>query len=385
MSSSDYAISSAPTDLSWNDVALSSTGQYIYASAGDSFVYASTDFGSTWTNMTNGADQQTSGWVVCSSTGQQVSVLGSESYVYSSADFGLTWTASERDFPGTTDMASDSTGQFLVLVGGPYFYRSTDYGQTFTEVRMQVNCCTTFITVFSFILQTEFSAISNCRAVASSGSGQYITMVCGTNGNGDVVYTSQNSGSTFANVAVLENYEFSTVTMTSSGQVQLVGSDFLGGVWISKDFGSTWTTTAASSFLAYEGIATFGSGTDIALVSMASVQKSTNYGSYYSLYSMYPVLPNAVGLSSNGKVMAVVGSNQGIYITTSMFSSGGGSSSSSSSGSSGLSAGGAAGVSIAVIAVVLAAVGFVLYKMGYCAAKSAEASKEMPMGAKSAV
>lgn len=210
-------------------------------------------------------------------------------------------------------------------------------------------------------------------------------MVCGTNGNGDVVYTSQNSGSTFANVAVLENYEFSTVTMTSSGQVQLVGSDFLGGVWISKDFGSTWTTTAASSFLAYEGIATFGSGNDIALVSMASVQKSTNYGSSYSLYSMYPVLPNAVGLSSNGKVMAVVGSNQGIYITTSMFSSGGGSSSSSSSGSSGLSAGGAAGVSIAVIAVVLAAVGFVLYKMGYCAAKSAEASKEVPMGAKSAV
>lgn len=173
--------------------------------------------------------------------------------------------------------------------------------------------------------------------------------------------------------------------MTSTGQVQLVGSDFLAGVWISKDFGATWTSTGASSLLSYEGVATFGSGAGIALASMASVQKSTNSGSSYTTYSMYPVLPNALGLSSDGKVLAVVGSNQGIYITTSMFSSSSSSSSSNGSGSSALSAGAAAGVSIAVIAVVLAVAGFVLYKMGYCAAKTTEASKDVPMSNKSAV
>jgi len=137
MSSSTYAISSAPTDLNWNDVALSSTGQYIYASAGDSFVYTSTDFGSTWSNLTTSGENDDplgSLWVVCSSTGQRVSVVGTDAFVYSSADFGETWTPSDGSYPQTTDMATDSTGQILVLVGGPYFYRSTDYGQTFSEV-----------------------------------------------------------------------------------------------------------------------------------------------------------------------------------------------------------------------------------------------------------
>ena len=137
-----------------------------------------------------------------------------------------------------------------------------------------------------------------------SSSGEYQTAVS----TGNYVYVSSNFGMTWTAKSRTAGLALRGVSISSTGQYQSVG--VLGGqIQVSSDFGMTWAPKAGS--LSWGDIAVSSTGQyQTACVAPGLIYFSRDYGFNWSEYASYEITEGdrfgtAVSLSANGNTVAV--------------------------------------------------------------------------------
>eukprot|EP01034_Spumella_vulgaris_P024932 gene24932-31330_t len=131
----------------WNSLESSTSGQYVYASFSSSKLYASQDFGRTWTlSSTVCSGCQTSA-AYCSGDGKYVLALvyGSQ-YAYLSSDYAATfiqlsstsnsiyWSQAALNGTYSAGVVCSSSGQVVVLLDQSGSKMSRNYGASFASI-----------------------------------------------------------------------------------------------------------------------------------------------------------------------------------------------------------------------------------------------------------
>jgi len=219
---------------------LSEYGQYQVAWSNQIFV--SDDFGDTWITGYTGTSYQ---WdyvdgIAISSTGQYMYAASSDQAVTGrSTNYGQTWTIGNLP-PGTDysyGVACSSNGQYVLLANrsGPFI--SSDYGASFTNV-----------TPTGF---TTFQSAQPC--MSESGQYQYISTFTGAT-SCNVIYKSSDYGLTFNPVTNFPNnfynlvseYDYS-INCSRDGSViftkirSCTSSPTTYSTVLSTDYGNNWT------------------------------------------------------------------------------------------------------------------------------------------------
>jgi hypothetical protein len=122
-------------------IATSANGQYVaFSSWGISGMYVSSNYGTSFVTIADFAINGQWGGISMSSSGQyMVSATGQNNgYIYYSSNYGLTWLQSNNSpYINWWDCAMDQTGQYCVAAPqGSYLYFSSSYGvywQQFTS------------------------------------------------------------------------------------------------------------------------------------------------------------------------------------------------------------------------------------------------------------
>lgn len=268
----------------WSSVAMSSTGQYITAVTGEGSVYVSSTYGVSWKVATG--TESTWQSVQMSSSGQYQVAASMSSFCMISGDYGVSWAVVNGCMGSVTagrkpqQAAMDSTGQYMGMAAislkrsrsrsrrldssQGFFYRSSNYGQTWlattisgageangyvisTNGSFQVACDSVTGTIYrSFDYGTSFSssvvAPGGWMNLVMSDSGQYIGVYSYTAG---LLYISRDFGVTWSSTT----YVFTAYSVSGTGQYWIGTAS--GFVYRSSDFGVSWTLSTAS----YESIA----------------------------------------------------------------------------------------------------------------------------------
>lgn len=245
-----------------SDVACSSTGNYVTLLLENSNVYYSSDYGNTWGSV--GFTPNAATFIAMSKDGQYQTLCRYGDYLYRSTNWGINWaqvtSAGARNWYA---IAISSSGQYQTAGDGSssgYIYRSTDYGVSFTPL-------------------TSAGARYWMWGAAMSNTGQYQYII----GNDGLtapftsqIYRSTDYGATWA--AVQSTQYKRSIECSSSGQYVMAGTDG-GQVWLSSNYGVTWTQANL-----YPSGSTLWSG--IAISATGQNMFAANYaGSQYSYYS----------------------------------------------------------------------------------------------------
>ena len=316
---------SAPT-TAWTSVASDSTGQYLVASANKTAtpMYTSINGGTTWTAKINGLPTLNSGnnynFVVASdSTGQNiVTVYANSTFntnaIFTSTNGGSLWTQQTTGLPNPntlvnwSSVASDSTGQKLVAcINGGDIYISTDGGSSWTVqtnglpatqawygvasnsdgtrlVAILSNSIYTYLNGL-WTLQSNAPNNLNWGAVASDSTGEKLVVIPSNSNGINYIYTSINYGVTWVQKSIPLSLFMTSVASDSTGQKIVIlgryrfsaGIAVYGGIIISKNGGTTWTQTDASSTLVWADVASNSTGSKLVAVVSSSTGNIYTY------------------------------------------------------------------------------------------------------------
>lgn len=200
----------------WYSVAMSADGNTVITAAYNTNIKITKNFGSTWSNATGtAADIGTTGigtWyaVTASADGSHLAVGkgdgGAASYIYTSSDGGTTWTTRTGAGVGKFySIASSSDGMKLVTGkrddagAGTNIYTSSDGGATWT-------------------IQSG-SPKQSWTSFASSSDGKYLAAGSFSGG----VYASNDSGVTWTEQTSIGTGPFYGIASSSNGQRLLTG------------------------------------------------------------------------------------------------------------------------------------------------------------------
>lgn len=230
-------------------------GKYMYLMKSDGNIIKSIDSGTNWTNPSRTGTAY--GDISCNSTGQYV-ITTSDDYngCYVSSNYGVSFS-SKAIAGGHYQTACSTDGSKMYVSGSNnYTFYSHNYGVTWNSVRMQLGLSPTFGTACngdgsivyhtgelgiykSVTSGTTFSLISgstNMRQCACSITGQYIISAR----NPGLVYISADYGSTWS--SKLYSAGWYSVAMSLDGKTQMVGAENGNIFCYSTDFGSSWLT-----------------------------------------------------------------------------------------------------------------------------------------------
>jgi len=269
--SNDFGVNWAPfaPNSTWGNISMSSTGQYIVASNDNTGIYVSANFGNSWT-LTSAPNLI---WtcISISSTGQYIAAsVSNADYIYVSANFGNSWTLTSTPALNWTGVAINSTGQHIAACGstdnftGNYIYTNANFG------------------IGSWTQATNVPL--DWTGIAINSTGQYIAGVVPSNSNYGIIYISSNFGSTWTikNVGSQYGNYVSQIKMSSNGQYMIAISvgQYL---FVSSDFGINWSNTSTLA-LNWTSITMSSSGQYIA--------DCVNAGGIYTgyLYNYMPAL-----------------------------------------------------------------------------------------------
>jgi alpha-tubulin suppressor-like RCC1 family protein len=230
---------------SWSKIACSSTCQYIVASAATGYLYVSTDYGDTWTAVVTDLSRNWRG-VAVSADGSRMAAAYQgwgaayrNGAIYLSFDYGATWTAStsygSRSGDTFQEVAMSANGH--VLIAGSYgggLYTSSNSGSSWTDRRNGIS--------FNPTLQ----GIGSWNGVAMSSDGSKMLAI-----NSSTVYQSTDSGSWWTALSAPGGGSWAgslnQVASSSDGSILAVASNSLGGLYLSKNSGSSWTRVISSA------------------------------------------------------------------------------------------------------------------------------------------
>lgn len=245
------------TNMTFQNVASDSTGQYLVAVGSDIngtalVIYASSNNGKSFKSAYSITGGSTFNSVASSYSGQNLIVAnsninGNSSYYITSSNYGRTWS-NLNNFPQyyyVFSVASDSTGQNLVVVGssgngGPGVYTSINGGSSWTAATA-----------------TGLPTNVIWKSVASDSTGQ--KLIIANNLTSSYVYTSTNGGTSWTQANIPSSY-WNYVASDSTGQY-LIASASLSTVngqvvstayiYTSTNGGSTWVnqTSAINNLL----------------------------------------------------------------------------------------------------------------------------------------
>ena len=111
---------SKPTGYqNWKSISVSSSGQY--QTALSDYIFISSDYGNTWTEVTS-AGSNVSNSVSISSSGQYQTAVVSNDYIYISSDYGNNWTpVTSAGTKNWNAVSISSSGLYQVAVVLSYY------------------------------------------------------------------------------------------------------------------------------------------------------------------------------------------------------------------------------------------------------------------------
>ena len=219
----------------WRWLSCSSDAKYITASRDSNNLYSSNDFGRTWyTTAKNIGNKNWRGIAMSADGKYQTAVSTSEFSIQGvlavSNNYGISWVTKYENTNQWVTPAISSDGKYQTVIysnGNPgpvYIFRSTNYGESFSQVGPIANSV----------------AIAALRFITMSSDGKYQTIVASK-----YILTSSDYGLTWRQAYVAPtNIPFFSVSMTTNGRFQIVstsgGTSFNGQVYVSNDYGNTW-------------------------------------------------------------------------------------------------------------------------------------------------
>ncbi|HQM24708.1 MAG TPA: hypothetical protein PK476_02225, partial [Candidatus Pacearchaeota archaeon] len=265
----------------YDEVAISATGQY-QAIGDNGDVFVSSDFGLTWTkydNLVNGVGANCANvkGLVISEAGQN-QIMACDTGIFYSTNYGQNWTRSGT-ISGFISLDSSPSGQYLVANSASNIYTSSDYGQTWIAIIGSVGAYSnkiyasaissdgtkiavlgqasitkeglfygTYSGSWTFIKKSEYSlgAFSTYKDIDMSADGKYISFPYHTAINGYRVYYSSDFGSSFLFYSFGAVNYVKKIEMSASGRCQMA-SVGIGSVYVSSDYGASWSSALSSS------------------------------------------------------------------------------------------------------------------------------------------
>jgi hypothetical protein len=308
---------SAPI-TNWVSVASSADGTRLVAAAnvgitaGPAYVtlpgpiYISTNSGATWVQATNvpasawGAVASSADGIKLFAAVGRLSAGGSPGRIYASMDGGITWTQTSAPSNDWVSIASSAGGNKLAAVAQafppPDFYTSGDSGNTrktndspydrwiaiaSSADGNKLEACGTSTVIASTNLEnswaTNFVGNGALSSVAMSADGRRLLLA-----GGDGIYLSTNSGVAWTKInAPAANH----IASSASGE-KLVATGWSGHntnfpIYVSTDFGMTWTTNLQSNNTNYwSSIVSSADGNKL-----VAVANGANGGGIWTSYS----------------------------------------------------------------------------------------------------
>ena len=251
-----WSASSAPTD-SWTGIASSSDGTRLAACSWDDGIYLSTNSGVSWqqSSVTSNGVWQTIG---CSSDG---SVITAESLAYElggeltvgplwiSTNWGATWDTAGLPNRSWTAVACSSNGSVIVAAtGDSTIYITTNCGINWTTANTPAESWSS----------VACSADGTCQFAVSIGSGGSGGEAVAAGHGG--IFISTNSGASWAQTLAPNDYWESVACSADGANIVACAEEFEPSttLWISRDEGATWNSTALPDAVA--SVASSGNG-----------------------------------------------------------------------------------------------------------------------------
>jgi hypothetical protein len=276
----------------WVSVSISANGIIQTAVVNNGQIYVSTDSGDNW-NDKNSVRAWSDVSISANGIIQTAVVKGGQIYV--SIDTGNNWTAKDsvRDWVSVS-ITADGVSQIAVVNGGQ-IYVSIDTGDNW----------------FARNTFTYFNGIS----ISSNGIIQTKVSALFTNII-PYIYVSYDSGNTWFIKDLGEH--FRDVSISSDGSIQTAVANY-GQIWLSTNSGVDWNLIPSSPLTFWDSISISADGKyQTAVGGSGSYHKiyiSYDYGSTWSITGPFKRW-SAVAISSDGKYQTAVVSNSGnIYIS----------------------------------------------------------------------
>lgn len=207
-------------DSYWSEIHCSNNGEKLIAIS-NSDIYTSLDSGLNWSVVTAFPGYAPDGCCI-SNDGSFMAFCGdgtgTNRYIYTSSDSGANWTE-QTGSPMTTwqTISCSASGSILVAaVFGGYIYTSTDSGVNWTQRVLG-----------------DASWYSSCMSY--DGSIMYVSQW-----NNKKTYKSSDYGANWAELTNSPAVYAQQSSCSADGSKILIG-DIAGYVWLSTDYGSTWT------------------------------------------------------------------------------------------------------------------------------------------------
>jgi hypothetical protein len=310
----NQTLSEASLTENFVNIASSASGENLTAVGEGGNIFTSSNYGSTWTDETEGTAASGQYWVdvSMSASGQYQTALANNADVWHSSNYGSTWTdvTAGTSLSGNNwqDSTTSSSGQYVVAVNYNDIFVSSDYGLHFTN-------------------ETAGTALTSdyWNNTTMSASGQYIYVVSDSN----AIYGSSNYGSSWSELvdnSSLTADGWSFVNSSASGQ-NLVASDYGGDLYTSNNYGDTWkdaTSGTSASGLPWATLSSSATGQYIVAIANDNsgtdptpVYISRDYGSTWTDVTAGTPLQDtywkSAAMSASGERIAVAAGTQGIY------------------------------------------------------------------------
>jgi len=222
--------------------AISGDGKYMYFSTSGTTIRVSSNYGVSFTQVTNPTSTGSNAYGYCiSNSGQYMYARGNLS-----TNFGVSFQTNSATVAEANCMSY--TGQFL-LAGNSF---SSNYGVSFTTL----------------------SGLTQLRHISISNYAEYIV------GINNSLQLSTSVSSSISTTAVVQNPYWYSVTTDSTGQYVAVGSIMNQGIWYSTDFANTWQSSNQNVGTVQQ-LANSGTYMLAAINNVSGVYYSSNYGAWW--------------------------------------------------------------------------------------------------------
>jgi hypothetical protein len=228
------------TNIYFTALSMSSSGQYqaaaYQATATAGSVFISSNYGQTWNLIASGSNQQMMN-IAVSATGQYMILTpnyNATANIYVSSTYGQSWTSTSQQLVGSWGCAISGTGQYMLAsYGNNATYLSSNYGTSWSSI-------------------ASLTQIGGSYAI--SYTGQYMVVPQGANG----IYVSSTYGQSWTQYS---SYTIARSSAISSSGQYIVVTTLLGGSYISSNYGQTWTSISTGTTNNLYSNAMSGSGT----------------------------------------------------------------------------------------------------------------------------
>ena len=220
--SNDYGKTWTNASITLWSVAVSTTGQYVMNSNGYN-VSISSNYGSSFTNVTSGSDP------AISSTGKYM-LAASSSFNFSS-NYGSNWTSVSNINTDYSPSALSHDGSIGYVGKNKKVWKTTNYGVNWSNI-------------------VDISSTQNIGNISCSGNGKYL--LCAPSGyQSEYLYLSSDYGSTFVPVTgTMRPYYKTAISTCGRYMIAVCNSGF---IYVSINYGVTWTEQGTSTN--YYGVA----------------------------------------------------------------------------------------------------------------------------------